>query len=655
MPDVPRRSSSSLGPFPGRWIYLVMMVIAVVLLVSLGKQSIKGGVKKLSYSDFTAMIKDRKIATCVVGESSISGKFRAGEETLSYQVVSPPRESQSEIIKLLAEANKDLPEDKNVDLSFEHPNRFWEAILPYLILLPLTALIVYLLFRRLMESSSGGALSFGKARAKLVTKESVEVTFEDVAGIEEAKEEVTEIVEFLKAPDRFRQLGARVPRGVLLVGPPGAGKTLLAKAIAGEAGVPFFSISGSDFVEMFVGVGASRVRDLFLQAKQAAPSIIFLDEIDAVGRRRGAGLGGGHDEREQTLNAILVEMDGFDTSDQVIIIASTNRPDVLDPALLRPGRFDRRVVVDLPDMNGREAILKVHARKLKMADDVDLAEMARMTVSFSGADLENLLNEAALLAVLREHDAVKQEDIEEAREKVLWGKERRSRKMEEEDRRVTAFHEAGHAVVAWFTPSVDKPHKVTIMPRGMSFLGATMKLPDKDKYIFTRNQILGEVDVLYGGRAAEALVFDDISVGAADDIKRATELIRKMVTRWGMSDRLGPLAYTDEQENVFLGYEIAHHRVNSETTNQEIDEEIRRISSAAFKRASGLISGHREGLEGIAGMLLEKEVIDREGIRSILGEPEKSKAEVEAENREVEKDSGTREKVTEEPQGAGND
>ncbi|HHN46961.1 MAG TPA: ATP-dependent metallopeptidase FtsH/Yme1/Tma family protein [Planctomycetes bacterium] len=613
MPDAPRRPSGQFGSFTGRWVFFILLIIAAGIMLSWGKQIIGDAEKEITYSEFVKYVEDKKIASAKIGERAITGRFVDGEPKSSYRLTAPSRESQGEIIRLL--------QGTRVDYSFDQPNRFWEAVIPYLILLPLSAFVVYLLFRRLMDSGSGGALSFGKARAKLVTKETVKVTFEDVAGIEEAKEEVAEIVEFLKEPERFRRLGARVPRGVLLVGSPGSGKTLLAKAIAGEAGVPFFSISGSDFVEMFVGVGASRVRDLFLQAKQHAPSIIFLDEIDAVGRRRGAGLGGGHDEREQTLNAILVEMDGFDTSDQVIIIASTNRPDVLDPALLRPGRFDRRVVVDLPDMKGREAILKVHARKLKMSENVDLAEVARMTVSFSGADLENLLNEAALLAVMRRHDVVEHEDVEEAREKVLWGKERRSRKMEDDDRRITAFHEAGHAVVAWFTPHVDNPHKITIMPRGMSFLGATMKLPEKDKYIFTRGQIQGEIDVLYGGRAAEETFCSDVSVGAADDIKRATDLIRRMVTRWGMSDRLGPLTYTDEEENVFLGYEITRQHVNSENTNREIDAEIRRISSEAFSRARNLISEYAEDVKRLAALLLDKEVLNKEQITAILGEP----------------------------------
>ena len=496
----------------------------------------------------------------------------------------------------------------------------WGIVLIQVVPLVLIGLFLVFMLRQ-AQSGNNQALSFGKSRARMFTGDRPSSTFDDVAGAEEAKQELEEVVEFLKEPERFTALGARIPKGVLLVGPPGTGKTLLARAVAGEAGVPFFSISGSEFVEMFVGVGASRVRDLFDQAKRNSPCIVFVDEIDAVGRHRGAGLGGSHDEREQTLNQILVEMDGFDTSDQVIIIASTNRPDVLDPALLRPGRFDRRVVVDLPDMKGREAILKVHARKLKMSENVDLAEVARMTVSFSGADLENLLNEAALLAVMRRHDVVEHEDVEEAREKVLWGKERRSRKMEDDDRRITAFHEAGHAVVAWFTPHVDNPHKITIMPRGMSFLGATMKLPEKDKYIFTRGQIQGEIDVLYGGRAAEETFCSDVSVGAADDIKRATDLIRRMVTRWGMSDRLGPLTYTDEEENVFLGYEITRQHVNSENTNREIDAEIRRISSEAFSRARNLISEYAEDVKRLAALLLDKEVLNKEQITAILGEP----------------------------------
>ena len=613
------KKPSRRGPEPPgmKLLVFVLIMVGLIWVFHLGRTRLAVQPAELSYSEFVEQVRAGKVAKINIeqgdGPSRITGEFVEGEEQKTFEATGPTPGSDVE------RQIQQLLEEKNVAYDYSTKSRALEIFLQWMLPLLVIGLLLYLMFRRVSDSQGGGALAFGKAKARLVTKESVDVTFEDVAGVEEAKEEVQEIVEFLKHGEKFRRIGARIPRGVILIGPPGCGKTLLAKAIAGEAGVPFYSMSGSDFVEMFVGVGASRVRDLFHQAKANSPAIIFLDEIDAVGRRRGTGLGGGHDEREQTLNAILVEMDGFDTSDQVIVIAATNRPDVLDPALLRPGRFDRRVVVDMSDMKGREAILEVHAKQVKMDESVDLSVMARATVSFSGADLENLINEAALIAVMREHETVQMDDLEEARDKVLWGKERRSRKIEESDRRITAYHEAGHAICSWFTPQVDKPHKITIMPRGISYLGATFHLPEKERYIVTRGQMLGEVVTLYGGIASEGEFCEDVSSGSSNDIKQATDIIRKMVTRWGMSDILGPLSLSDEEEHVFLGYEISRQRQNSEATNEKIDAEIKRVSTECYERAKAIIAEHSADVRKLAETLLEREVVNREEIRELIG------------------------------------
>jgi cell division protease FtsH len=464
----------------------------------------------------------------------------------------------------------------------------------------------------------GGIMSFGRSRVKMITPDQAKVTFDQVAGVEEAKEEVSEIIQFLRDPKRFSRLGGRVPRGVLLVGPPGTGKTLLAKAIAGEASVPFFAISGSDFVEMFVGVGASRVRDLFKQARENAPCVIFLDEIDAVGRKRGAGLGGGHDEREQTLNAILVEMDGFETDAGVIMIAATNRPDVLDPALLRPGRFDRQIILDLPDVRGREAILLVHSQKVTLGPDVDLGQVARGTPMFSGAELEALINEAALIATLKNKDQVEQDDLEEARDKVRFGRQKKSRVMVEEDRRVTAYHEAGHAIVAAELKDVVEPlHKVTIIPRGMA-LGATMQLPERDKYHHRKRELLGMLTVLYGGRSAEELFCEDISGGAANDIERATDIARGMVCSWGMSETLGPVALGERRGEVFLGDELLRSKNYSEATSQAIDREVRSILERCHDQATAILEAHRPAVEHVATALLKYETLTGDEVRAML-------------------------------------
>jgi cell division protease FtsH len=476
---------------------------------------------------------------------------------------------------------------------------------------------VWLFFMRQMQVGGGKAMAFGKSRAKLLTENQHKVTFNDVAGIDEAKEELEEIIAFLKDPKKFTRLGGRIPKGVLLVGPPGTGKTLLARAIAGEAGAPFFSISGSDFVEMFVGVGASRVRDLFVQGKKNAPCIIFIDEIDAVGRHRGAGLGGGHDEREQTLNALLVEMDGFETNEGVILVAATNRPDVLDPALLRPGRFDRRVVVPRPDVKGREGILKVHTRKVPTAEDVSIDVLARQTPGFAGADLENLVNEAALLAARKNKDRVEMGDFEQARDKVLMGSERRSMIISDQERRTTAYHESGHALVAKLVPNADPVHKVTIIPRGMA-LGLTQQLPLDDRHTYSKDYLVDELAVFFGGRAAEELVLGEQTTGAGNDIERATELARRMICEWGMSDKLGPMTFGKKEEEIFLGRDFTKKVDYSETTAVQIDAEVRRILLDAYERAKMLIRRNLEVLHKMAETLLERESIDGAEIDEIL-------------------------------------
>jgi len=493
------------------------------------------------------------------------------------------------------------------------------SVLGNLLPVLLIALLLWFLLVRNARSAGGpgGVLNFGRSRARVYVKEKISTTFDDVAGVEEAKADVREIVEFLKNPGKFTKLGARIPRGVLLVGSPGVGKTLLAKAIAGEAGVPFFSISGSDFVEMFVGVGASRVRDLFKQARESAPCIIFLDEIDAVGRRRGTGLGGGHDEREQTLNQILVEMDGFDTQQGIIVLAATNRPDVLDPALLRPGRFDRQVMIDLPDVTGREAILRVHARKVRLAPGTDLSIVARATPGFSGADLEAVVNEAALLAVLDARDAVELRHFEEARDKIRYGRERKSRVISPEDRRLTAYHEAGHALMVELQEGTDPLHKVTIIPRGLAG-GMTMWLPERDEYSMGRKKLLARLRTAFGGRAAEELVLGDISTGASNDIEQATELARLMVTKWGMSERLGPISLAEGEEHLFLGREVTRTVNHSDATAVLIDEEVKALLDAAYADTRATLAAHLDGLHRVAQALLEHETLNADEVRLAL-------------------------------------
>jgi len=589
----------------------------ILLAVLLWKMASQGGqtARELtpSYTEFQTQVEKGNVSDATILLSSVSAEVD-GElrEPKSKFRVTVPNGTLNDLTKELA--------SKNVDVNIKTvSDNTWVNVLidvsPFVLLL-----VIFLFMMRQMQAGGNKALSFGKSRARLLTAQQKKATFKDVAGIEEAKEELQEIIDFLKDPQKFQRLGGRIPKGVLLVGPPGTGKTLLARAIAGEANVPFFSISGSDFVEMFVGVGASRVRDLFEQGKKNAPCIIFIDEIDAVGRHRGAGLGGGHDEREQTLNALLVEMDGFESNEGVILIAATNRPDVLDPALLRPGRFDRRVVVPRPDVKGREEILRVHTRKVPIADNVDLSILARGTPGFSGADLANLVNEAALWAARQNRKLVTMDDFEMSKDKVLMGAERRSMILSEDEKKNTAYHEAGHALVAAMTPGADPLHKVTIIPRGMA-LGVTMQLPIDDKHTYTRDFLESQLSVLMGGRAAEEIFLQHITTGAGNDIERATEIARQMVCEWGMST-LGPLTFGKKEEAIFLGREIAQHRDYSEDTAIKIDAEVRGIVTGAYTRARNILEVHRDALERIAHGLLEREVLDANEMRLLIdGKP----------------------------------
>ena len=550
---------------------------------------------KVNYSDFITAVDAGKVASVIIQGSDIIGKYADGKEFRSY------KPADTNIVQKLQEKKVCIsarPEEERVS---------WFSI--FISWFPLILLVgVWIFFMRQMQAGGGKAMSFGKSRAKLLTESQGKITFEDVAGIEEAKEELEEIIQFLKEPKKFTKLGGRIPKGVLLMGPPGTGKTLLARAVAGEAGVPFFSISGSDFVERFVGVGASRVRDLFVQGKKNAPCIIFIDEIDAVGRHRGAGLGGGHDEREQTLNQLLVEMDGFESNEGVILIAATNRPDVLDPALLRPGRFDRQVVVPRPDVKGRAEILKVHSKKTPLGTDVDLEVIARGTPGFSGADLANVVNEAALLAARKDKSVIDMEDIDNAKDKVLMGVERRSMVISEEEKNNTAYHEAGHTLVAKFIPGTDPVHKVSIIPRGRA-LGVTMQLPIEDKHSYSRESLMNRIAVLMGGRAAEELIFHTMTTGAGNDIERATEMARKMVCEWGMSTKMGPVTFGKKDEQIFLGRDMASAKNYSEATAVEIDGEIRQIVEENYRQAFQLLTDNIDSLHRLSKVLIEKETM----------------------------------------------
>jgi len=594
------------------WISIVFLGVMLWKLVSASGQSARDD--EPSYSEFMAKVDAGQVKEVTMYLSPNSYELQ-GE----YQIPA----NRKFRITIFKEGAPDLTKtlrDKAVKISVREV-RSGDWILMLVNVAPLVLLVGFCLFlMRQMQAGGNKALSFGKSRARLLSAQQKKATFKDVAGTDEAKEELQEIIEFLKDPQKFQKLGGRIPKGVLLVGPPGTGKTLLARAIAGEANVPFFSISGSDFVEMFVGVGASRVRDLFEQGKKNAPCIIFIDEIDAVGRHRGAGLGGGHDEREQTLNALLVEMDGFESNEGVILIAATNRPDVLDPALLRPGRFDRRVVVARPDVKGREEILRVHTRKVPLCDDVDLSIIARGSPGFSGADLANLVNEAALWAARQNRKFVTMADFEMSKDKVLMGVERKSLILSDEEKRNTAYHEAGHALVAAKTPGADPVHKVTIIPRGMA-LGVTMQLPTDDKHSYTKEHLEAMLAVLMGGRTAEELFLGHLTTGAGNDIERATEIARNMVCEWGMSN-LGPLAYGKKEEAIFLGREITQHRDYSEDTAIQIDKEVKLIVNAAYERAKQILTTNRETLENVAQALLVREVIDANEVKLIMeGKP----------------------------------
>jgi len=584
-------------------VFWVIMICVIVILVVAFQQGRTRQEQAISFTEFLNRVEAGRVKSVVITGTEVRGEYR--DQPSGLRTVIPA--NYPDIYNLLR--------DKGVDVDIKEPSgASWVSI--FVNIIPFALMIgIWVFLMRQMQSGGNKALSFGKSRARLHSSHK-KVTFKDVAGVDEAKEELQEIIEFLREPQKFQKLGGRIPKGVLLIGPPGTGKTLLARAIAGEANVPFFSISGSDFVEMFVGVGASRVRDLFEQGKKNAPCIIFIDEIDAVGRHRGAGLGGGHDEREQTLNQLLVEMDGFESNEGVILMAATNRPDVLDPALLRPGRFDRRVVVGRPDVKGREEILQVHTKKIPLADDVDLSVIARGTPGFAGADLANLVNEAALIAARQNRKVVTMYDFELAKDKVLMGVERKSLIISEEEKRNTAYHEAGHALVAAMLPNADPVHKVTIIPRGMA-LGVTMQLPMDDKHSYTKEYLEARLAILMAGRIAEEKFMNHITTGAGNDIEQATELAHKMVCEWGMSE-MGPLSFGKKEEQIFLGREIAQHRDYSEATAIQIDNEVRRLVVSGYQRAKQIIEEHADGLVRIAEALLEREVLDGNEIKQLI-------------------------------------
>jgi cell division protease FtsH len=593
---------------------LLWIVVAVVLMAVFRSFTPTGaGSGEQPYSTFIQEVRDGRVGKVHIGQDEISLAVTRTDGS-AYRVNAPRRDQEL--------MNDLLGRDSRIEVTRDTPETgpgLLDILLNWFPIILFMALIFFVM--RQMQGGGGGrgAMSFGRSRAKLQGEDQVKITFADVAGCDEAKEEVSELVEFLRDPSKFQKLGGKIPRGVLMVGPPGTGKTLLARAIAGEAKVPFFSISGSDFVEMFVGVGASRVRDMFEQAKKHAPCIIFIDEIDAVGRHRGAGLGGGHDEREQTLNQLLVEMDGFEGNEGVIIIAATNRPDVLDPALLRPGRFDRQVVVSLPDVKGREQILKVHMRKVPLAEDVEPSVIARGTPGFSGADLANLVNEAALFAARENRKVVTMQHFERAKDKIMMGAERRSMAMSEDEKKLTAYHEAGHAIVGRLMPEHDPVYKVTIIPRGRA-LGVTMYLPENDRYSYNRTFIESHLASLYGGRVAEELIFgtDKVTTGASNDIERATKMARNMVTKWGLSDEMGPIAYGEEEDEVFLGRSVTQHKNVSDETARKIDEVVRGILDKAYARTKQILIDNLDKLHGMAGALLQYETIDAGQIDAIM-------------------------------------
>jgi cell division protease FtsH len=608
-----------VNPTRNRSTFIYIALLAVIVIVVVYSFQSTSAQETITVNKVAADIKANLVARIVVDGSRVRVIYKDGQDTERNSQI----ESTATLVEQLLDlgvTTQELAYD-NVKIEIKPPS-MWigiGTILGYIMPFIILGGVFWFVFRQ-AQGSNNAAMSFGKSRARMFTGDQPTVTFEDVAGVEEAKEELKEVVEFLREPEKFISLGARIPKGVLLVGPPGTGKTLLAKAVSGEAGVPFFSISGSEFVEMFVGVGASRVRDLFDQAKRHSPCIVFVDEIDAVGRQRGAGLGGSHDEREQTLNQMLVEMDGFDTDTNVIIMAATNRPDILDPALLRPGRFDRRVVLDRPDMKGREAILKVHVKGKPLATDVDLGVLARSTPGFVGADLENLVNEGAILAARRNKKSIGQPELEEAIERVIAGPERKSRLISAEEKRIVAYHEAGHAVVANVLPNCDPVHKVSIIARGMAG-GYTMALPKEDRTLMARGKIMEDMAFALGGRAAEELVFDDITSGASNDLEQVTRMARSMVTRLGMSNTLGPMVYGQKEELIFLGREISEQRDYSEAVAEQIDQEVRRLVNESHEKAKSILRQYRNKLDDIAQRLLEVETLTREEFESIFPPP----------------------------------
>ncbi len=595
-----------MNSFAKNLLVWVTIMLVMIVLFNLFNQP-QTSQLKLSYTDFLMRVDEGEVIQVKIQGQKISGVMVGDKRFVTYNPDDPTLVQNliKKKIEVIAEPEEDAPWYMTLFISW----------FPMLLLVG-----VWIFFMRQMQGGGGGrggAMSFGRSKARLINEETARVTFEDVAGVDEAKDELEEVVQFLSEPKKFTRLGGRIPKGVLLVGPPGTGKTLLARAVAGEAGVPFFSISGSDFVEMFVGVGASRVRDLFAQGKKNAPCLIFIDEIDAVGRQRGAGLGGGHDEREQTLNQLLVEMDGFESNEGVILIAATNRPDVLDPALLRPGRFDRQVVVPTPDVQGRARILKVHTRKTPLAGEIDLDTIARGTPGFSGADLENLVNEAALYAAKNNQDYVKMADFEEAKDKVLMGRERRSLILTDEEKKTTAYHEAGHALIAKLLENTDPVHKVTIIPRGRA-LGVTQQLPVDDRHNYSKGYLEDTLVMLLGGRVAEEIILDQMTTGASNDIERATKMARSMVCQWGMSEKLGPMTFGESQDQVFLGKELVQHKDFSEDTSRLIDSEVRRIIDTAHETAKRLLAEHENDLHALAEALLERETISGEDIDTLL-------------------------------------
>ena len=617
-PRAPQRKQPRFGPAkPLRTALLwLILVLAVILFVQIYGE-IRAKTHEIPYSEFLSQVNQANVKSATIVEREVVGELK--QSALTHEEGRPASYVYFKVY--LPAEDKDLGRDiiaKNPEATISSKPagmNWWSVVFSFI---PFIALaVIWMVMIRQMQSGGASAMKFGKSRPKMVMENSPKVTFKDVAGADEAKQELEEIIEFLRDPKKFQRLGGRIPKGALLLGPPGTGKTLLAKAVAGEAAVPFFSLSGSDFVEMFVGVGASRVRDLFDQGKRNAPCIIFIDEIDAVGRHRGAGLGGGHDEREQTLNQLLVEMDGFESNDGVILIAATNRPDVLDPALLRPGRFDRQIVVDVPDVRGREGILRVHTRNIPVGEDVNLNTIARGTPGMVGADLANLVNEAALLAARRNHKRVNGPDFEDAKDKVMMGTERRSLVISDSEKKSTSFHEAGHALVAWLQPGSDQVHKVTIIPRGRA-LGLTAYLPADERHSFSREYWLQMLTHLMGGRAAEQIVLNQLTTGAQDDLRRATNIARRMVCEWGMSDKLGPLSFGHKEEFVFLGREIAQHKEYSEKTAILIDEEIRGLVDGAYAHARRLLAENVDKLHILSQALLEREILDGEEVGKLL-------------------------------------